>query len=1685
MLYTVKNHLRFLFHLCYFYMIADAFMPSCEDLLDKCQCHSTYTRYNNEGNIVPNSTKICLKMFKERLTWSDADSMCRKEFSYLVNSYIISSVATVLWGNDSTLYNSVWIGIKRTSSRTSESKYFRISNYPELFTENGDDNSVGWAKGEPVHDCVALDIASGNLITLPCATELAFVCQNTGFPVYPVSGTLACPRSWLFYYHSPMIREKCIRPFSFHPETSFMDQTEACSNIGGIVADTADYTNSYNYFSRLNITGFRVTDGQPCLPKYLEAVVGGSTTKINCSHIVFICEQARINISPTVRILPEISNSISSANDSFLVCDVSFYSQNITIEENQLHYIWLRNGIPTRNRGSLLQFSDIQESIKWFSVPGQYHCGIMVEGFEEVYTSLRVMYLYSEVSIYITTLEGNAREMDYKDISQKGFKLFKDFLDNFLLTKSKDIFQDLNEQEWVFQNGWLNGNKAYLKYYLYVKRSDTLISEKLNENEFYQKLKDHLNRKDISFGTDKETPIVSQLLSADTCFEEHVPISETPYHGILVWKETKTKSVSEPMCLKDWRMVTRECKPSLEEGAKWLPFNYSECTKYQPTIKDSKTQCPKGFKFLDENLCYTTFKDKNTYEAAEKICRSLSSYVMDLKAINEIRLLSKLETSSTYWISKRRSPECFVDDDYSILREDQRMPHCITVLPKGESSSYNTSSCESNKKLGIVCIHQPLLLLESFIFSRSYKKFNQQHSCYDIDMESWNKTWAEANKSCRAFPIKSTLLQSIRSINDYSMLKAMMRGLSPLSNSSWWTDLLLKEDSLKWSSLPEESVTHVDWEANTNFNMKEAGVVLIPDPSNKSNIRWSLKSFSSEAASICEIQDLEYTHPTSVHIDGTEEVDSDNEDFLIADLYCVPSGWFVSGSITWFKDSIALDSSISEKHLRLIVESSFRKLSAEKILQIQGYYWCSVDDEIPYKQIFSDKILVKIPDIHTFVLHVISELSNYASCYKALEMMISFNEELDLHLRKLFFNESMTAVKDIKCVGSALHIFYHIYISEDLGNEEELLQIFEENFDSMNGILSELSNRHHLDKENIYVSFRSTVSCSREKSYYNGQELNWPEALIGESTVPDEMCITVDGDLLKRECVGDFIVGGSWRPVEKNCYPSQPTTTRELYELSEENITEENILNSILSVELMTNTSDNLSSADVYFIASILKNAATVPVIKPEVLRSVINTVDTIINAMSTSDYKDSVSNVSNKISSAMETIISNTQTDNQVIKISRNNIAVTVIPNNVYASSFLTGGVLETWGSNVTTLFNDSNVDPDMRLDQFKNFEAAVLLPDNLLTKNQSDSVSNTAITVHKSYYKSKDAEVISPVINLAIGDAPVYKLNPPIEMVFKVPEKIKYRYTPADIHQNLLSIITYIGCFLSIFGLGSIILTFIVFRKWRSELRHKVLFSLSLSLFFFLIIFLYGIERLGSMYGCMTVAMLLHYFMLATFSWMIVEAILQYYVLVKIIGTYVPRFIQKASLFAWGFPLVIVVAVLSVDFELYRSSSKYCWVSNKVFYYTVAAPVLLMLAINFMIFGIILYSNTCGRSKKYLRSNQSDKQEMISRAKAVFSVSVLLGLSWVFGFLAAMDGAELIFQYLFTTTTTLQGFLFFVFFVLRQKKTRDLWLTFLKGPAPSASHNTGGTDEDCKDLKPRSGQNKLYKVVYRTKVT
>ncbi|GBO03413.1 Adhesion G-protein coupled receptor G6 [Araneus ventricosus] len=472
-------------------------------------------------------------------------------------------------------------------------------------------------------------------------------------------------------------------------------------------------------------------------------------------------------------------------------------------------------------------------------------------------------------------------------------------------------------------------------------------------------------------------------------------------------------------------------------------------------------------------------------------------------------------------------------------------------------------------------------------------------------------------------------------------------------------------------------------------------------------------------------------------------------------------------------------------------------------------------------------------------------------------------------------------------------------------------------------------------------------------SHYNGLHLTWPETPIGQTTLADELCITVEGRALERKCLGDFYTGAYWSPVEKDCADVQSELTVTLHKLAKRNITEDNILNTTLNMEMLTTTSEDLSTTDVQYVAQILRNAASVPAVEPAVLRSVVHTVDTTTAVISTAGNREILSNTPTKINTDVENIALNAQTEDQVFMVAGSNFAVSVLP----FASFPRGGVLESWGFNMTVLLNDSDRDPHEWLNHFESFEAAVLLPESVLRGKRKNKRTNMVIVVHRNSQFLQNVKVISPVIDVVMGSKPVYDVDPPLEMVFKVSEtslrekKAKWGCVSWDetlnnsfggwsykgcfsvlvdsthvrcycnhltsfavileispglripkVHTGVLSIITYIGCSLSIFGLGFVILTFAIFRNWRKDMRHKILFNLSLSLVSFLLIFLVGIKKTGWGFGCMVVAVLLHYFMLASFSWMLVEAFLQYLCLVKVLGTYIPCMLQKAMLFAWG---------------------------------------------------------------------------------------------------------------------------------------------------------------------------------------
>ncbi|KAL8574465.1 hypothetical protein ACOMHN_041234 [Nucella lapillus] len=252
----------------------------------------------------------------------------------------------------------------------------------------------------------------------------------------------------------------------------------------------------------------------------------------------------------------------------------------------------------------------------------------------------------------------------------------------------------------------------------------------------------------------------------------------------------------------------------------------------------------------------------------------------------------------------------------------------------------------------------------------------------------------------------------------------------------------------------------------------------------------------------------------------------------------------------------------------------------------------------------------------------------------------------------------------------------------------------------------------------------------------------------------------------------------------------------------------------------------------------------------------------------------------------------------------------------------------------------------------------------------------------------------------------------------------------------QLALSIITIIGLSLSIAGLSCTVLSFLLIKKLRQGRPQQTLFNMALAMLASWVVFLAGFTRVGDYAGCIAVAALLHYFILASFMWMLMEGVLQYMLFVKVLGNDFDNYLLKTAIPAWGVPLIPVIVMLAIDTDLYNGGDRYCWMSLTPFYYSFLLPVALVMAANIAVYVMVVV-NICRRGNIGSSSGVSKRVVDIRASVACF---VVLGLSWVFAFFAIED-ARVVFQYLFTITASLQGFLIFLIFTARDPNVRAFW--------------------------------------------
>ncbi|KAM9741730.1 adhesion G-protein coupled receptor G6 isoform 2-T2 [Menidia menidia] len=275
------------------------------------------------------------------------------------------------------------------------------------------------------------------------------------------------------------------------------------------------------------------------------------------------------------------------------------------------------------------------------------------------------------------------------------------------------------------------------------------------------------------------------------------------------------------------------------------------------------------------------------------------------------------------------------------------------------------------------------------------------------------------------------------------------------------------------------------------------------------------------------------------------------------------------------------------------------------------------------------------------------------------------------------------------------------------------------------------------------------------------------------------------------------------------------------------------------------------------------------------------------------------------------------------------------------------------------------------------------------------------------------------------------------------------------SEADSQILTVISYIGCGISAIFLGITLLTYLFFEKLRQDYPSKILINLSVAMLGLNMLFLLNswFSSFSNHGLCITTAALLHYFLLASFTWMGLEAVHMYLALVKVFNTYVRYYILKFCAVGWGMPLLMVILLLAIDKDAYGNlnpeeasvglltTGQFCWIQNDIYFYvTVMAFVFLILLFNISVFIIVLIQIRRMSASKLSANCRSYQQNV----RAVISLSVLLGLTWSMGFFSFGPG-KVVMMYLFSICNTLQGFFVFVFHCLLKENAQNQWRSHL----------------------------------------
>ncbi|XP_019519996.1 PREDICTED: adhesion G protein-coupled receptor G3 isoform X1 [Hipposideros armiger] len=254
-----------------------------------------------------------------------------------------------------------------------------------------------------------------------------------------------------------------------------------------------------------------------------------------------------------------------------------------------------------------------------------------------------------------------------------------------------------------------------------------------------------------------------------------------------------------------------------------------------------------------------------------------------------------------------------------------------------------------------------------------------------------------------------------------------------------------------------------------------------------------------------------------------------------------------------------------------------------------------------------------------------------------------------------------------------------------------------------------------------------------------------------------------------------------------------------------------------------------------------------------------------------------------------------------------------------------------------------------------------------------------------------------------------------------------------------NALTRISQAGCGTSMIFLAFTVVLYIVLRfsqqRFKSEDAPKIHVALSVSLFLLNLVFLINVghDPQVSKGTCWVKGAIFHYFLLCVFTWMALEALHLYLLVIRVFNTYFERYFLKLSLVGWGLPTLMVIGTgIANSYGLYtirdeenRTSLEFEDTSIIALYITVHGYFLIIFLFSAVVLGLVAW-------KIFTLSSATAGKQQRKHWKGfltLLGLSSLVGMTWGLAILTPLGLSTI---YVFTLFNSLQGVFIFCWFIM-----------------------------------------------------